>query len=108
VTATGGWRKLTWGFNSLGYDRVRLTPGRGVRAADSGWTISIEEVALLNPAAGAPELRSKCAARDGTVYQEEGLRARGRPQLTFRYDHDAPAVAILPGGRIEDGAGAVS
>jgi hypothetical protein len=42
---------------------------------------------------------------DGTAFEEERDYARiADARLDFRFDRDAPAIRILPGGRIRDGA----
>ena len=106
VPATTGWRKLTWGFNSADYERVRIYAGIWAGKGGRFWLddFRIEEVGLLNVLRrdGTP-LTVRDDASD-TVYEEGIDFAPIRDlSLNFRFDHDGPAIRILPGSRIQQG-----
>jgi hypothetical protein len=106
MSSTTDWRKVTWGFNSAGYDKVRIYAG--VWGGQSGrfWldNFQIEEVGLLNVLRrdGTP-LTVRDDASD-TIYTEgvDYLPIRDQ-QLNFTFDHDGPPIMILPGSAIADG-----
>ena len=106
MPATTDWRKVTWGFNSAAYDKVRIYAGVWGGQAGRFWldNFQIEEVGLLNVLRrdGTPlNVRDEAS---GTVYQEgvDFVPIRDS-QLNFTFDHDGPAITILPGGGIQDG-----
>ncbi|MCS7314098.1 MAG: hypothetical protein RMI94_05755 [Bryobacterales bacterium] len=106
VPASGDWRRLVWGFNSLDRDRVRVYLGVWGARAGRVWLdeLRIEEVALVNVLRrpGTPvRVRGEAS---GTEYEENRDYAPiADPQLDFRFDHDGPAIRLLPGGRIREG-----
>ncbi len=106
IPSTADWHKLTMGFNSLGYDKVRIQAG--VRGATSGklWVddLRVEEVGLLN-VVRRPGTPVTVRSESGETVYEEGVDYApiADPELNFRFDHDGPAIRILPGGRIRDG-----
>src|SRR5262249_12899136 len=106
VQPTMDWREVRWGFNSLWYDKVRISIGVTGQAKGKAWVegVRVEEVGLLNVLRrpGAPV--TVRGDESGVTY-EEG-RDYGRvvdSQLNFRFDHEGPAIQALPGGRINDG-----
>ena len=106
VPATAAWRKLTWGFNSAGYDSVRIYAGTWGAKDGRFWVdgFSIEEVGPLNVLRRAGTPISVRGEESEAEYREgEDFAPIADPQLTFRYDHNAPAIRLLPGGRIREG-----
>lgn len=106
IAATSDWRRLVWGFNSLDRDRVRIYLGAWGARAGRFWIddLRVEEVALLNVLRrpGTPvRVRSETSGAD----YEEGrdYAPITDPQLDFRYDHEPPAIRLLPGSRIRNG-----
>jgi hypothetical protein len=106
VPATTDWRKVTFGFNSLGNSAVRFYAG--VWGAQSGkfWLddLAIEEVALLNVLRrdGTP-LRVEDEA-SGEAFREGVDYAPVKDLLLdFNWTHAAPALQLQPGGRIRAG-----
>lgn len=106
VPSTTDWREVRWGFNSLWYDKVRISIGATGEKIGKAWVdgVRVEEIGLLNVLRrpGAPiTVRQETG---GTIYEEGRDYARiVDPQLTFRFDHDGPPISILPGGRIHEG-----
>jgi hypothetical protein len=106
VPPTTDWREFRWGFNSLWYDKVRISIGAPNPATGKAWvdSVRVEEVGLLN-VLRRPGTPVTVRGDDGRVTYEEG-RDYGRvedPQLNFRFDHEGPPIRVLPGGRIKDG-----
>lgn len=106
VPPTTGWKEFRWGFNSLWYDHVKISIGAPNAGRGKAWVdgVRVEEIGLLNVLRrpGTPvTVRSESG---DTVYEEGRDYARiADPQLDFRFDHDAPAIRILPGSRIKNG-----
>lgn len=106
VPGTSDWRKVVMGFNSLEYDTVRIYLGAWGGKAGRFWVddLSIEEVGLLNVLRreGTPVIVK--SEKSGAAYKEgRDFAAISDPRLNFRFDHDGPAIKILPGGRIKNG-----
>jgi hypothetical protein len=106
VPSTTDWREVRWGFNSLSYDKVRITIGAPGEKKGKAWvdSVRVEEVGLLNVLRrpGAPVTVRGDAS--GTVYEEGRDYARiADPKLNFRFDHEGPAIQVLRSGRIKDG-----
>jgi hypothetical protein len=106
VEPTMDWREIRWGFNSLWYDKVRITIGAAGEKKGKAWvdSVRVEEVGLLNVLRRPGTPVTVRGDASGTVY-EEG-RDYGRvvdEKLNFRFDHEGPPVQVLPGGRIKDG-----
>ncbi|UCG57077.1 MAG: hypothetical protein JSU70_19705 [Phycisphaerales bacterium] len=106
VPSTTRWQKVSMGFNSLSYDKVRVYVGVWGGKSGRFWVddFKIEEVALLNVLRrpGAP-ITVKDEAT-GRIYEE------GRDfiqivdyRLKFRFDHGPIPVRLAPGTRIKDG-----
>ena len=106
VPATSDWRRIVMGFNSLHYEKVRVYAGVWGGKAGRFWVddLEIEEVALLNVLRrpGTPlTVRDEATGR---IFEEGKDYARIEDKrLNFRFDHEAPTIEILPGGRIEEG-----
>ncbi len=106
IPPTTDWREVRWGFNSLSYDRVTISIGIRGTTPGKAWVdgVRVEEAGLVNVLRrpGTPVVLR--ADEDGTVYEE------GRdydkvvdPHLDFRFDHEGPAIRLLPGSRIREG-----
>jgi hypothetical protein len=106
VPATADWRKVTLGFNSLTYDKVRVYAGAWGARSGRFWIddMRIEEVGLLNVLRRPGTPVTVRDERSGTIYQEGRDFAKiVDPKLNFRWDRPAPAIRLLRGGRIVDG-----
>jgi len=106
IPATTDWRLVTIGFNSWDLDKVRVYVGTwGARSGKfwvDGWRI--EEVGLVNVLRrpGTPVVVR--GEGTGAVYQEGADYAPiADPTLTFRFDHNGPAIRLLEGSRIQEG-----
>jgi hypothetical protein len=103
---SGAWAELTAGFNSLGAHKVKLSLGVEDAKAGRIWVddVKIEEVGLTNVLrrAGTPvTVRGETSA---TTYEEgRDYAPITDSKLNYRYDHNGPAIRILPGSRIKNG-----
>jgi hypothetical protein len=104
---TSDWRKVTTAFNSWYADKIELTFGvfEGVKGKVWVDDVEVEEVGLMNVIRrdGAPlTVRDE---KTGTVYKEgRDYAPVSDPNLDFQWTHAMPAIQLLPGGRIHDGA----
>ena len=106
VEPTADWRQFTIGFNSLGFEQVRIYAGVWGGRDGRFWLddLRIEEVALVNVLRrpGTPLLVRD--AQSDTKYEEgRDFATVTDPQLDFRFDHDGPPIRLLPGGCLRDG-----
>jgi len=103
---TSDWHELTWGFNSWYADRVEVRAGVSDGKRGKVWIddLAIEEVGLTNllQRPGTPvTVRNE---KTGEAYQEgHDFAPLADPQLDFAWDHEGPAIHLLPGGRIHAG-----
>jgi len=105
VASTTGWRKVVMGFNSLGYENVRIYAGVWGGRSGRFWIddLAVEEVALLN-VLRRPGTPLTVRSEQGLVYEEGKDYARIEDErLNFRFDHDPPVIEILPASRITEG-----
>ncbi len=106
VPATTDWRTVVMGFNSLDYNKVRVYVGVWGGKSGRFWVddLDVEEVGLLNVLRrpGTPvTVRNE---NTGAIHKEnEDFAAITDPKLNFRFDHDEPAIRILPTGKIRNG-----
>jgi hypothetical protein len=106
VPSTTDWRTVMMGFNTLNYDKVKIYVG--VWGGQSGrfWVddLNVEEVGLLNVLRRPGTPVTVRDERSGEIYKEnEDFAPISDPRLNFRFDHDEPAIQILPTGKIKDG-----
>jgi hypothetical protein len=107
IPATSDWRRVSFIFNSLTYDKVRayagLWGGKGGKLWLDDWTV--EEVGPVNPLA-RPGTPTTVKSEDGTITYEAGKDYAPLADPVLRlWSDDKPAIALklLPGGRIKDG-----
>ncbi len=104
--STPDWHEVAVGFNSWGYDKVRVSPVVEGGANGKFWLddLRLDEVGLVNllRRPGTPlTVRNE---RSGEIYEEGRDYAQvSDPLLNFRYDHEGPAIRLLPGSRIVSG-----
>ncbi len=106
VPPTTDWMEVRWGFNSLWYDKVKISIGAPNAGAGKAWVdhVRVEEVGLLNVLRRQGTPVTVRNDQGDTVF-EEG-RDYGRIEdahLNFRFDHEGPVIRILPGSRIRNG-----
>lgn len=106
VPPTTDWREIRWGFNSLWYDKVKISIGAANASTGKAWvdSVRVEEVGLIN-VLRRPGTPVTVRSDNSEAVYEEG-RDYDRvvdPQLNFRFDHDGAPVRVLPRGRIKDG-----
>jgi len=103
---TSDWHELTWGFNSWYADQVEVRAGVSDGKRGKVWMddLAIEEVGLTNllRRPGTPlKVRNE---KTEVAYQEgRDFAPLADPQLDFAWDHEGPAIQLLPGGRIHAG-----
>jgi hypothetical protein len=100
------WHLVSVGFNTWGYDKVQLVPFVSGGGSGKFWIddLKLEEVALVNVLRrpGTP-LTVKSDA-NGTGYEEGRDFAKiSDPVMDFHFDHEGPAIRVLPGSRIREG-----
>lgn len=108
LPVNGDWQELVWAFNSWYADRVdfRIGVSEGAGITGTVWAddVRVEEVGLTNVLRrrGTPvKVRNE---KTGEVYQEgRDFASISDPQLNFRWDHEGPAIRLLPGSRIHAG-----
>jgi hypothetical protein len=106
VPPTTDWREVRWGFNSLWYDKVQISIGAPNPRSGRAWvdSVRVEEVGLLNVLRRPGTPVTVRSDKNGTLYVEDRDYARiVDPDLNFRFDHDGPAIRLLPGSRIKEG-----
>jgi hypothetical protein len=106
VASTSDWRRVVMGFNSLDCDRVNVYAGVWNGKAGRFWLddFEVEEVALLNVLRRPGTPVAVQSERSGEVYEEGKDYAPIRDErLNFQFDHEPPAIELLPGGRIQEG-----
>lgn len=105
VPSKTDWRKVVMGFNSLNYDSVRVYAGVWGGKSGRFWIddIKVEEVGLLNVLrrSGTPvTVRSE---KTGMIYEEgKDFETIKDSRLNFRFDHEPPAIKMLPESRIKN------
>jgi hypothetical protein len=106
IPSTTDWRRVVMGFNSLDCEKVRVYAGVWGGKAGRFWIddFAIEEVALLNVLRRPGTPVTVRGDGTGRVYEEgKDFSPIRDEQLNFRFDHDPPALKILPGSRIQEG-----
>jgi hypothetical protein len=106
VPSTTDWRRVVMGFNSLEYDKVNVYAGVWGGKSGRFWIddLEIEEVALLNVLRRPGTPVTVRSAATGELYEEGKDYAPIKDErLNFRFDHEPPAIKLLPGSRIKDG-----
>ena len=106
LAETSDWHEVIWGFNSWYADHVEFRVGVSDGKVGKVWVddIAVEEVGLTNVLRrpGTPvKVRNE---KTGMVYEEgRDFAAISDPQLNFSWDHEGPAIKLLPGSRIHLG-----
>jgi len=102
----GDWQQVNLGFNSLGYDKVKIVLGPSGESAGKFWLdgLEVREVGLVNVLRrpGCPLVVK--SDKDGTLYEEgKDFAEVSDPGLNFDWDHDCPTIKLAEGGAIKDG-----
>jgi hypothetical protein len=106
VPSTTDWREVVMGFNSLQYNKVRIYMGAWGGKSGRFWIddLNVEEVGLLNVLRRPGTPVKVQNAETGRAYEEGKDFAKIEdPRLNFRFDHEPPAIEILPGSAIKNG-----
>lgn len=107
VPSTSDWRQVTMGFNSLGYETVRIYLGAWGGQSGRFWIddLTVEEVGLLNVLRRPGTPVTVKDEQTGFIYNEgKDYAPIEDPQLNFRFDHEPTAIEIPSGSKIRDGA----
>jgi carbohydrate binding protein with CBM4/9 domain len=105
IAGTTDWHRITWGFNSLRYEKVRIYAGSWGARSGRFWVddVRVEEIGPLNVLhrAGTPVT---VRGEEGTTYREreDYEPVSDGPLFSLGYDHNPPAIQ-LRGKRIPDG-----
>jgi hypothetical protein len=108
LASTTDWGKLTLVFNSLNFESVRLYAGLWGGKEGKVWLDDwfVEEIGPLN-ALRRPGAAVSVQSEDGAMTYEEGRDYAPLldPEFSFwNVDRPAPALRLLPGSRIREGA----
>jgi len=106
VPDTTDWRKVTLGFNSLGYDKVRIYVGAWGGKRGRFWVddLRIEEIGMVNLLRRPGTPITICNERTGEVLTPgRDYRQPADTRRNFRFDHDGPVIELVEGGRIRQG-----
>jgi len=103
---TSDWHEAIWGFNSWYADRVEFRVGVSDGKKGKVWVddVAIEEVGLTNVLRrpGTPVKVHNDST--GAAYEEgRDFAAISDPMLNFSWEHEGPAITLLPGSRIRKG-----
>ncbi len=102
----GQWHEVAVGFNSWGYDTVDIAPTVSEAKTGKLWLddLKVEEVGLVNVLRRPGTPLTIKSDKTGKVYEEgRDYAPVADPDLNFRYDHEGPAIKILPGSAIRNG-----
>lgn len=106
LTTTQDWTKLTFAFNSMKYERVRLYAGTWGGRAGKFWVDDwlIEEVGLINVLRRPGTPIAVQGEANGTDYREGvDFAPIADPQLNYLWTHEGPPIRLLAGGAIGEG-----
>lgn len=106
LPAASDWHEVTWGFNSWYADHVEFRVGVSDGKTGKVWVddVAVEEVGLTNVLRRPGTPVTVRDEKTGTVYEEgRDFAAIADPHLDFSWDHEGPAIRLLPGSRIHAG-----
>jgi hypothetical protein len=106
IPSSTDWQKVVMGFNSLDYDTVRIYVGAWGGRTGKFWVddLQLEEVGLLNILRRPGTPLTVRDEKSQLIYEEGRDFAEVKdPRLNFRFDHQPPALEIIPAGRIKNG-----
>jgi len=106
IPSSTDWRQVVMGFNSLDYDTVRIYVGAWGGKTGKFWVddLQLEEVGLLNILRRPGTPLTVRDEKSQLIYEEGRDFAEVKdPRLNFRFDHQPPALEIIPAGRIKNG-----
>ena len=103
---TSDWHELVWAFNSWNSSEIDFRVGIADGQKGKVWVddVQIEEVGLTNVIRRPGTPLKVVNEKTGLVYEEgRDFSPISDPQLNFRWDHEGPAIQLLPGSRIHAG-----
>lgn len=101
-----GWVEAVIGFNSLDYDKVKISFGAPEGESGEFWVddLYLEEVGLINVLRRSGTPLSVRGEQNGTLYEEgRDFAPVADPELNFLFDHDGPQIKLPPNSRIKPG-----
>lgn len=106
LTATSDWNRVDWAFNSWYADHISFRVGIADGKARNVWVddVTVEETGLANVLRrpGTPVVVRNEKTHE--VYEEgRDYDHIADPKLDFHWNHDAPSIRLLAGGRIRSG-----
>jgi len=106
MPTSADWVQVVEGFNSKDCDRVVISVSPSREQSGKFWLddLKIEEIGMVNLLRRPGTPVAVRGEKSGTVYEEgrdyaELIDSR----LNSRFDHDGPAIKLLPGSRITEG-----
>ena len=106
LSPTQDWAQVSVAFNSWGYDKVRIVASVGGGGQGQFWLdeLRLEEVGLINVLRRPGTPLTVRGEKSGIVYEEgKDFAPVADPVMDFHFNHDGPAIKLLPGSRITDG-----
>jgi len=106
IPSTADWQNITTGFNSLEYSEVKIYVGLQHGKSGKFWVddLAIKEVGLLNVLRRPGTPVTVKSDETGLVYEEgKDFATIKDTKLNFRFDHEPPAIKVLPTSRIKNG-----
>ena len=106
MPASGDWQQAVEAFNSCEYDQVEISVAGGRRQNGRFWVdcLQVEDIGMVNLLRRPGTPVTVKGEKNGTVYEEgKDFAALEDKDLNFRFNHDGPAIELLPGGRIRNG-----
>jgi len=103
---TSDWHEMVWGFNSWYADQVEFRVGVSDGKTGKVWVdnVAIEEVGLTNVLRRPGTPVTVRNDKTGEVYTEgRDFAPISDPKLNFSWEHEGPAIKLLPGSRIRTG-----
>jgi hypothetical protein len=103
---TSDWHQVVWGFNTWYADKVEFRVGVSDGKNGKVWVddVAIEEVGLTNVLRRPGTPLKVSNEKTGVVYEEgRDFAPVSDPQLDFSWNHEGPAIKLLPGSRIHTG-----
>ena len=100
------WVKVSVGFNSWNYEQAEFSIGAWTSEGGTFWIddVQVHEVGLVNVLRRPGTPLAVRGEKSGDLYEEgRDFGPVADPQLNHKFDHEGPALELLPGSRIVKG-----